>query len=492
MDEEKNILIVDDDPAMLRTLSDILGANGFTTIGAANGREAIDSIKNRVPTVALIDLNLGDMYGTDVIKKIKGHWPNTEFIVLTGHASQASAIDAVNLGAHSYFQKPHDMEQLLISIRKAFEKHEHLKALEEGKNKYHELIETSDDPIFKNDLEGNLLFVNEAFKKVHGYSEDELTDTTFYDLIHPDDLLYVKNSFKKAIKGESVKNVEYRCRTKCGLYVDISINASPIISTKGDVIGVMGIGRDITERRMAEEDIKRAYEELKKVDKMKGDFAAMATHEIGTPLTIIKTNIEMLEDGMFGEIPEDQLKRLKVIKKNADHLVKLNREMMDISRIDAGKLRLRKEYSPVSDIIRDASKDLETFAENKKIEIIFDISDENYRLNCDGDRIRQVVRNLVKNAIKFTAEGGKIEVGFEDMGDCILVRVFDNGIGIPKEEHENIFKRFYELGSSQGEENEGTGLGLAIVKGIVEAHGGEVWIESAPGEGSIFYFTIPV
>ncbi|MDY6959794.1 MAG: HAMP domain-containing sensor histidine kinase, partial [Halobacteriota archaeon] len=185
-------------------------------------------------------------------------------------------------------------------------------------------------------------------------------------------------------------------------------------------------------------------------------------------------------------------KRLKVIKKNADHLVKLNREMMDISRLDAGKLRLRKERTLISDIIRDGAKDLETFAENKKIEILFDISDENYHLNCDGDRIRQVVSNLVKNAIKFTAEGGKIEVGVEDMGDFILVRVFDNGIGIPKEEHENIFMRFYEVGNSLGDECGGNGLGLAIVKGIVEAHGGEVWIESAPGQGSTFYFTLPV
>ncbi|MDY6959136.1 MAG: HAMP domain-containing sensor histidine kinase, partial [Halobacteriota archaeon] len=243
---------------------------------------------------------------------------------------------------------------------------------------------------------------------------------------------------------------------------------------------------------IAEDNLQKAYEALKAVDTMKSEFAAIATHEIGTPLSVIKTNTEMLKDGMFGNLTKAQQERLEVIKKNTDHLVKLNREMMDISRIDSGRLKLKKEPALINDLVLNVAKDMQTFAENKDLEITVDLPKEGLLLNCDGDRVRQVVNNLVKNAIKFTPEHGKIGLGVENLEKFVLVKVSDNGIGIPKEEHENIFKRFYELGDYLSHESGGTGLGLAIVKGIVEAHGGEVWTESELGEGSTFYFTLPV
>ena len=162
MGEKNKILIIDDDPKLRKTLSDILKAKGYLPIDTATGREALERVNEEIPAIALIDLRLEDMTGLELMKEIKGRSSDIECIVLTGYASKASAIKAVNLGAYSYVEKPYDMEQLLLTIRRAIEKQEAEEALRESEEKFRLIAETSPDYIYQVDMEGTIIYTSSA------------------------------------------------------------------------------------------------------------------------------------------------------------------------------------------------------------------------------------------------------------------------------------------------------------------------------------------
>ncbi|MDY6964684.1 MAG: PAS domain S-box protein [Halobacteriota archaeon] len=369
-------------------------------------------------------------------------------------------------------------------------------ALRESEEKYRNMVERANDGIviIQDDV---IKFANNKVADMLGYTLEEFIETEFLKYVplkFQDD---VKTRYDARLVGEELsEHFEVEVIKRDGEILTIDINAG-IIDYEGKLADFVFI-RDITEKKKIEmerkrssEELQKAYEELKELDRMKTEFAAIATHEIGTPLSILKSNVEMLESGLFGDITDHQKERLETISRNIDYLVKLSGEMMDISRIDADRLKLNKSHIFINDLIRDTVHEMQHLADDKKISIKAETSEVMSLVSCDGDRIKQVLSNLVKNAIKFTPEFGEIKLGFEKNHDELMVSVSDNGIGIPGEEHEKIFERFYEIGDYLSHETGGAGLGLAIVTGIVEAHGGKVWVESAVGKGSTFYFTLP-
>ena len=336
---------------------------------------------------------------------------------------------------------------------------------------------------------------------VTGYSsyEYELDPYLWFSMIHKDDRKRVLHSVNQLLSGEQVPPVEHRIIRSDEKLRWVRDTFVVKHDKHGNIVSYDGIVEDITERKLAEEELRKskeelqkAYEELKDLDKMKTEFAAIATHEIGTPLSVISSNVEMLKEGLFGNLSDDQKKRLNIISTNTDHLIKLNREMMDISRMDAGKLKLKLESCCIGTIAKEIAYEMETtLAKDKKIDINLKIPDDLPLVSCDRYRMRQVFGNLINNAIKYTAEGGKIDLSIKEEENWLIIAVKDNGIGIPKEEQEKIFQRFYEIGDYLEHETGGAGLGLSIVKGIVEAHYGKVWVESEPKKGSTFYFMLP-
>ena len=240
------------------------------------------------------------------------------------------------------------------------------------------------------------------------------------------------------------------------------------------------------------ERLKEAYEELKEVNRIKTDFVSYVTHELRTPLAIIQNNLEMFLDGTFGDLNEVQHESMDMIFKNIERLIMLVQDSLDMSRIYGGRLKLKCGQIPVDELFRKIISDMRIIAEKKGQRLSLEIADSVSVVECDRDQITQVLTNLLQNAIKFTPDGGNINVTVlnGDVGNKVLVKVSDNGIGIPEEEQENIFKQFYQVKSNLPHETGGTGLGLSISKGIIEAHGGKIWVESMPEAGSTFLFTI--
>jgi len=266
----------------------------------------------------------------------------------------------------------------------------------------------------------------------------------------------------------------------------IYFSAAALKDSAGNVTGAVETLVDITERKLAEEALKKAMTELKELDRMKDEFFTSSAHEIKNPLTPVKLQSEMLLKGYMGELNEKQSSSVEIILRNTNRLIRLTGDMMTISRLKAGILKFSMDECDIVNIIEISVKNLEPLAKEKNVKLIKKTPPQ-LLFKGDKDRVPQVIDNLIENALKFTGDGGKITVSAMRAESEIIVSVEDTGIGISGENLKKIFNTFFQVSSKYG----GTGLGLVICKNIIEAHGGRIWVESEPGKGSKFKFTLP-
>jgi len=221
---------------------------------------------------------------------------------------------------------------------------------------------------------------------------------------------------------------------------------------------------------------------------MKSEFLTVTSHEFGTPITILKGNISMFLDGTFGKLTKLQRKRIESLKSSIDRLAKMRRQTILLSKLDSGKLRLKKEKIAINELIENIANEISILAKKNNQKIKTNLKE--CKIYCDKDTMQEVFENLLSNAVKYSGEGSKIEVNLKEGKENVLITVSDNGNGIPKDKLEKIFERFY-IAHDYLHHKEGTGLGLAIVKEIVEAHCGKVWCESKLNKGARFNIILP-
>jgi signal transduction histidine kinase/CheY-like chemotaxis protein len=228
------------------------------------------------------------------------------------------------------------------------------------------------------------------------------------------------------------------------------------------------------------------------LEKLKADFNAMIVHDLRAPLTSIMSGVAIIEDGLVGPVTEEQKTWLSKIESSSHKLLDLINDFLDLSKIEAGRLDLTKEEMRIADLARASLEDFAVLSREKKIALSSRV-DAACRVVADRGRLGQVFSNLLSNALKFTPEGGAIEIGAHAQSAAeIKLWVKDTGVGIPASEMENLFDKYRQTQSGKSSKHKGTGLGLAICKMIVESHGGKIWAESAEGKGTTFFFTLPV
>jgi two-component system sensor histidine kinase GlrK len=232
--------------------------------------------------------------------------------------------------------------------------------------------------------------------------------------------------------------------------------------------------------------------QLRAIDKMKSDFFSTISHELRTPLTSIKEGTSLLLDGIGGEITEKQEKLLKIIAGESKRLIELVNSSLDLSKMEAGMTVLNFTKEDMAPLIKKAVAEIEPLAMGKKIRLRVENHDRLPPVKMDRERILQVLRNILGNAVKFTFEGGEVEISAHPEDGGVKVSVKDSGPGIPAENLKTIFEKFHQIPLKSPDHKGGTGLGLAIVKQVITAHGGKVWAESEPGQGSTFMFVLPV
>jgi len=237
--------------------------------------------------------------------------------------------------------------------------------------------------------------------------------------------------------------------------------------------------------------IENQLKELTKIDEQKDEFAAMVSHELKTPLVPIQLYTEMLLKGIFGSLGDKQVRALHAIHTNIESLSDLVDDVLDVTKLELGRLALNKKQVDIKDLLDKNIESLIVFAEDKKITLKLDLKTSG-KIFCDPKRINQILSNLIKNAIDFVPENnGLVELLVEKNAKSFVFTVTDNGIGIPLESQQHLFQKFYKIDTSPTRKHGGTGLGLTICRGLVESHGGKIWIDKEYTQGSCFKFTIP-
>jgi signal transduction histidine kinase len=232
--------------------------------------------------------------------------------------------------------------------------------------------------------------------------------------------------------------------------------------------------------------------QLKKLDKIKSNFLSVTSHELRTPMSVIKGYIQMMLKGNLGTISNEQKKALEIVLRNSNQLDTLIQDILDISRLESGTMKFIPERTNVKNMLEQTIETMQSIADTKNIKISISLEENTPDLIVDQERIKQVIVNLLNNAIKFSYEGSIITIFTRKTADYVLFEIQDFGRGIPKDKQDKIFEIFYQTDLERDRKFGGVGLGLAISRGIILSHGGNIWVESEPGKGSTFRLTLPI
>ncbi len=641
------ILVVDDETGFADTLADILGSRGYRTVKAGNGRDAVRIVQQTQIDLALVDLKLPDIPGTEVLARIRETSPTTEVIILTGHASLDTALRALNLGASGYIEKPYDIDRLFLVIERALASRARraggTPAAELGR-----LLDASSVPVFAFELTtGRVTAASAAFDNLfddlaggehqprptlaailaHADPQEstahvarlnrfgragtdlpfqrrdgsvtwfELTSTTidtrpglalgvmvdvtarrraeaesrrsrrYFEAIFDNlaagvaliDSAYtiqrVNAAFARfygstasALVGRRCYEVMHRHPTPCQLHGEVcpmvnclalgattrvqhrhtdpegrvryqETTMTPLRDEEGTVISFAAVFADFTEIKLAQEEselksrkleqlnqdlesqsnqlvaqaeeLERANAELIRLTAAKDDFVSMVSHELRTPLTAISEGISLVADSSLGPVNEQQRRFLALAHRNCTRLTDLINDLLDLSKIEAGRMDVRPVRFDVSRMLGELAETFGVSAREKKLVLAAPGNDCQHHVYADEKMVRRVLNNLLSNALKFT-DSGTVRIAAETRGDHLLVSVADSGIGIPASEQQRMFEKFHQVQRADRGRPAGTGLGLALTKQMVEMNGGRIWFESQEGVGTTFFFTLPL
>jgi signal transduction histidine kinase/GGDEF domain-containing protein len=374
---ENRILVVDDEKEIRDFLFKALTRiAGFRVELAENGKEALQKIEKGNFDLVLTDLKMPDIDGLQLVAEIAKSKPEILTVLMTGHGTIDSALEAMKQGASDYLTKPLNLEEMLVRLQKVLEE-------------------------------------KQRFVKLRDFAAQ----------------------------------------------------------------------------------LEKANQELKRIDEMKSEFVSVASHELRTPLASIKNAVQLILQGKTGEINENQKKFLSMAERNISRLTNILNNLLDLSRIESGKIDMKIEELDPRALIEFILSSLRPQAEGKSTQLKIEIQKELPVVYGDREKVEQILTNLVGNAIKFTPEGGEISISAKPSPrgeNKLAISVRDSGIGVAEDQLEKIFEKFHQVEGSLHRSVSGTGLGLAITKGLVEAHHGEIWVESEIGKGSTFTFTLPI
>jgi PAS domain S-box-containing protein len=333
------------------------------------------------------------------------------------------------------------------------------------------IVENARDVICTLDDRHKFVDVSSASKNVLDYSPDELIGRRLIDLVVPDDQQQALQELSLVMEGAEEPPFEIRLMRKDGVVIDV-VWSSVWSRSERTMFCVV---HDISERKRAEQ--------------LRQEVVQMVSHDLRSPLFAIQGVLEMLQEGMIGSLDAEQRKLLAAADRSAARMLTLVNDLLDIERLEAGMLELDKKVMPLEAAFEQALHTVQTLADAKRIAL--QVVPTDLRVFADCDRIVQILINLLSNAIKFSPENAVIVLGAEQFSDMARIKVIDRGRGIPPHMAKAIFERFKQVETRDAQKSSGTGLGLAICKALVELHGGEIHVESEPGQGSQFIFTLP-
>jgi PAS domain S-box-containing protein len=368
-------------------------------------------------------------------------------------------------------------------------------------------VQSSDDAIVSKDLNGIVISWNPAAERMFGFTAEEMIGTSITRIIPPSRLGEENYVLGEIRAGRSVEHFETVRQTKSGQPLDISLTVSPVRDAHGRVIGASKIARDITKhkrlmelqqdtqareeaaRRQVLEAENRRFQES---SRLKSEFVANMSHELRTPLNSIIGFAELMVDQRHGPMPPKYAEFTSLILKSAEHLLQLINDILDLAKVESGKIDLTPEHVDLGSVVGDVTSVVGGLARQRDVRIETIVDQKVGEVHLDANRLKQVLYNFLSNAVKFSPEHGRVEVRVvPDGNDSFCIEVQDWGIGINPDDFHRLFIEFQQLDASTAKQYKGTGLGLALTKRIVEAQGGSVGVRSQPGHGSTFFAKLP-
>jgi PAS domain S-box-containing protein len=348
------------------------------------------------------------------------------------------------------------------------------------------LIKNAPDPVFVSDLEGKILQANDAVSQLLGFHRDEVVEQSLSRFISPEETREFTAALREVVEKGVTRNARLSPRSASGETISTTLNASALRDSDGRVIGAIGILRDMRE-------LDKAREAAEIANRAKSQFLANMSHELRTPLNAIILYTELLRDEATDRGLEDFLPDLKKIYGAAKHLLALINDVLDLSKIESGKLELVLETFDVPAMIRDVATTIVPLAQKNADRLELHCPPDVGTMHADLTKVRQSLFNLLSNACKFTESGTvRLEVARARRdGDCFTFRVSDTGIGMTPDHQAKLFQPFTQVDPSATRRFGGTGLGLAITRHFCEAMGGDIAVESKPGVGSTFTIRLP-
>ncbi|MFQ5625991.1 MAG: PAS domain-containing sensor histidine kinase, partial [Methyloligellaceae bacterium] len=375
-----------------------------------------------------------------------------------------------------------------------------------GEQRYRLLAENATDMISRHNAEGQVLFASFASKHILGEPASALIGSGLFERIHVADRPAYVNAFSRCLDLNAPVSVEFRVKNgrvigeSEGGYSWAEMRCRPVSRDGGEASDISGarneivaVTRDITARKAQEDEILKACDLTETANKAKTQFLANMSHELRTPLNAIIGFSEILDRELYGRIGEERYREYAhLIHESGDHLLSVVNEILDMSKIEAGKFDIVVEPFKVGALVNSCCEIMRHQSEKDSIELRMDMEDQLPELVADKRACKQILLNLLANAIKFTNAGGYVEVSACRVDGHIEIAVADNGIGIAEQDIPKLGNPFVQADSSYDRSYQGAGLGLSVVKGLVRLHGGTLDIESALGEGTKVSIRLPI
>ena len=466
-----------------------IGALIFVIAGYIFSRRITHPIAKLSRSVSTItkEGNLDEKVGTDSTDEIGELSRNFDLMTASIKQSRSDIDRKVAVQTQEIVAKGKDLEdqqKAIMNILEDVDAEKEKATLE--KTRYESLLTSIGDGVIATDSETKIIVINTAAEKILGLNKNEAYGKRLIDVFTvvdqkgnpiPESERPINIAISQMKSFSTSTTSDYFYQRKDGSRVPVALNASPVIAD-GKLFGVIDVFRDISHE--------------KEVDRMKTEFISLASHQLRTPLSAMKWFAEMLLAGDAGPLQGEQKEFVDNIYQSNERMIALVNSLLNISRIESGRIIIEPVPTDVGPLVRDVIKELQVQIDQKKMNMVVSIHESLPKITIDGRLIREVYKNLLTNAIKYTPAGGDITIFVSKNGENIVSQISDTGYGIPAGDKDKIFEKFYRGENIVKLETEGTGLGLYLAKAVVESSGGTIWFESTEGKGSSFWFSLPV
>jgi PAS domain S-box-containing protein len=518
-DDPARLLLVDDEESVLLTLEAVLKKEGYEVTAAGSGSEALKAIRENRFDLLLTDLRIDEVDGLTLLAAAQKRDPETVSILLTGYASLESAVQALRYGAFNYLLKPCNIDEMKLTIARGLEKKrlaealrervveleeanetirsfsaqlegkvqtataelaERVRELQESRGRLDAVIDSMQDGLVVYDRDRRALRANPFMLSLFGLTPSQVIGKTAAEL--------AQLTGEPALELEKPALVLGSSEEQSGEAMIFELDGprkrfvrrviSPVIGEGAPLSGLVVVYQDITDQ--------------KEVEQLKDDFLSIASHELKTPLTSIMGYTQLLSRRLSHEARRSGSEDvIEVIESQCRKMKRLVEDLLDVSRIERGSLQTTQSKVDLGQLVDAVLAKFTGTSQHHEFEVL--TPEASLTVQGDEDRLDQVLSNLVSNAIKYSPDGGKVQVRVQRAGENAEVAVRDWGIGIPEDQQARIFSRFYQGESAvRSRRFGGMGLGLFISKAIIDEMGGTISVDSTVGKGSIFRFTLPL